>query len=161
MTDIGLTWSLPLPSPCLPSVVDGPPTPKFNVCCALPGPPNGASSLGTMSIKKSNWSDLDRAFEMSERESVRRLFESAIMNARAVISDIKTNHRDQMRSKTNKRDDTDFHKPCKRGWVLDTDNVVNQWKSQLNVKHLYRPQQSSTTTNHYHGTSKSRVFGSD
>jgi hypothetical protein len=84
------TWSLPFPSPCLPSGFDGPPTPKFSVCCALPGTLNGASSLGTMSIKKSNWSDLERAFEISERESVRRLLESAIINARAVISDMKT-----------------------------------------------------------------------
>jgi hypothetical protein len=60
------------------------------VCCVIPGPLNGASSLGTISIKKSNWSDFERAFEISERESVRRLFESAIMNARAVISDMKT-----------------------------------------------------------------------
>lgn len=79
-----------LPFPCLPSKFDVPPTPKFNVCCALPGTLNGASSLGTISIKKSNWSDLERAFEISDRESVRLLFESAIMNARAVISDIKT-----------------------------------------------------------------------
>ena len=48
------------------------------------------SSRGTISMRKSNWSDLFRALAMSERESVRRLFESAIMNARAVISDIKT-----------------------------------------------------------------------
>jgi hypothetical protein len=53
---------------------------------------NGNSSLGTMSIRKSNWSDLLRAFAMSDRERVRRLLESAIINARAVISEINTNH---------------------------------------------------------------------
>ena len=48
------------------------------------------SSLGNMSIRKSNWSDLAMARDMSDRERVRRLFESATMNARAVISAIKT-----------------------------------------------------------------------
>jgi len=43
-----------------------------------------------MSIRKSNWSDFASAFAMSARESVRRLLESAIMNARAVISAMKT-----------------------------------------------------------------------
>ena len=53
----------------------------------------GNSSLGTMSIKKSNWSDFERAFAMSARESVRRLLESATMKARAVISAMKTRGR--------------------------------------------------------------------
>ena len=57
---------------------------------ALPDPAPGGSSRGTMSMRKSNWSDLLRAFAMSARESVRRLFESAMMNARAVISAMKT-----------------------------------------------------------------------
>lgn len=43
-----------------------------------------------MSIKKSNWSDFESALAMSARESVRRLFESATMNARDVISEMKT-----------------------------------------------------------------------
>jgi hypothetical protein len=55
---------------------------------ATPG--KGSSSRGTMSMRKSNWSDLLNAFAISERESVRRLFESAIINARAVISAINT-----------------------------------------------------------------------
>ena len=48
------------------------------------------SSLGTTSIRKSNWSDLLNAFAMSERERVRLLFESAMIKARAVISAINT-----------------------------------------------------------------------
>ena len=54
------------------------------------GPGKEASSRGTMSIRKSNWSDLLSAFAMSARDNVRRLFESATIKARAVISDIKT-----------------------------------------------------------------------
>lgn len=50
----------------------------------------GGSSLGTMSIRKSNWSDLLSAFAMSDRERVRRLLESAMMKARAVISEMNT-----------------------------------------------------------------------
>ena len=50
----------------------------------------GKSSRGTMSMRKSNISDLLNAFAMSARERVRRLLESAIMNARAVISEMKT-----------------------------------------------------------------------
>ena len=41
-------------------------------------------------MRKSNWSDLFNALEMSARESVRRLLASAIINARAVISAINT-----------------------------------------------------------------------
>lgn len=52
---------------------------------------NGNSSLGTMSMRKSNWSDLLKAFAISDRDRVRRLLESAIMNARAVISEMNTN----------------------------------------------------------------------
>ena len=55
-----------------------------------PCAPPGGSSRGTMSMRKSNWSDLLRAFAMSARDNVRRLFESAMMNARAVISAMKT-----------------------------------------------------------------------
>lgn len=44
-------------------------------------------------MRKSNWSDLLSALAMSERDRVRRLFESAIMKALAVISDIKTTFR--------------------------------------------------------------------
>lgn len=110
------TWSLPPLSPGLSCEFDGPPTPKFRVCCAIPGPLNGASSLGTISIKKSNWSDFERAFEISERESVRRLFESAIMNARAVISDMKTQVWVDNEMDISDRDKiTDFRKPCRRG----------------------------------------------
>ena len=47
-------------------------------------------SVSIGSMRKSNWSDLPRAFEMSARESVRRLFASATMNARAVISAMNT-----------------------------------------------------------------------
>ena len=46
-----------------------------------------------MSIRKSNWSDLLSALAMSARERVRRLLESAMMNARAVISAMKTKTR--------------------------------------------------------------------
>jgi len=41
-------------------------------------------------MRKSNWSDLLSALAMSARDNVRRLFESATINARAVISAIKT-----------------------------------------------------------------------
>lgn len=41
-------------------------------------------------MRKSNWSDLLTAFAMSARDSVRLLFESAMMKARAVISEMKT-----------------------------------------------------------------------
>lgn len=43
-----------------------------------------------MSMRKSNWSDLLSAFDISERDNVLRLFESAIMKAREVISAMKT-----------------------------------------------------------------------
>lgn len=59
-------------------------------CTAARPVGKGSSSRGTMSIRKSNWSVLLNAFAMSDRDSVRRLFESAIMNARAVISAMKT-----------------------------------------------------------------------
>ena len=70
----------------------GAPTALADAPGAPPGipPPGNPSSLGTMSIKKSNWSDLDNALAMSARESVRRLFESATMKARAVISAMNT-----------------------------------------------------------------------
>jgi len=54
--------------------------------------PKGISSLGTISMRKSNWSDLLSALAMSERDSVRRLLASATMKALAVISEIKTGH---------------------------------------------------------------------
>ena len=43
-----------------------------------------------MSMRKSNWSDFASALAMSARESVLRLFESATMNARDVISAMNT-----------------------------------------------------------------------
>ena len=57
--------------------------------CPVVAGPYG-SSRGTMSIRKSNWSDLFSALAMSERDRVRRLFESAMMNAREVISAMNT-----------------------------------------------------------------------
>lgn len=48
------------------------------------------SSLGSISMRKSNWSDLAMARAISDRERVRRLLESATMNARAVISAMNT-----------------------------------------------------------------------
>lgn len=72
------------PPPPVPVPVPPPPP-------AEPGAPEGTgSSLGTISMRKSNWSDLLSAFAMSARERVRRLLESATMNARAVISVMKT-----------------------------------------------------------------------
>lgn len=50
----------------------------------------GGSSLGKISIKKSNWSDLAIARAMSDLDKVLRLFVSATMKARAVISAMKT-----------------------------------------------------------------------
>lgn len=41
-------------------------------------------------MRKSNWSDLLSALAMSERDNVRRLLESAMIKALAVISEIKT-----------------------------------------------------------------------
>lgn len=52
--------------------------------------PANASSRGTMSIRKSNWSDLLSAFAISALDNVLRLLESATMKARAVISEINT-----------------------------------------------------------------------
>lgn len=57
------------------------------------GPGKGISSRGTMSMRKSNWSDLLRALAMSDLDRVRRLFESAMMKALAVISEINTGGR--------------------------------------------------------------------
>lgn len=51
-----------------------------------------ASSRGTMSIKKSNISDLERAAAISERWRVRRLLSSAWIHARIVNSVIKISH---------------------------------------------------------------------
>lgn len=59
----------------------------------FPGPDTPGtkgSSRGTVSMRKSNWSDLLSALAMSARDNVRRLFESATINARAVISAMKT-----------------------------------------------------------------------
>lgn len=53
-------------------------------------PGKSISSRGTMSMRKSNWSDLLRALAMSDLDRVRRLFESAIIKALAVISEINT-----------------------------------------------------------------------
>lgn len=47
-------------------------------------------------MRKSNWSDLLMAFAMSARERVRLLFESAMMNARAVISAMNTGAMDTL-----------------------------------------------------------------
>lgn len=52
----------------------------------------GGSSRGKMSIKKSNWSDFAIALAMSDLDNVLRLFVSATMKARAVISAMKTTH---------------------------------------------------------------------
>lgn len=41
-------------------------------------------------MRKSNWSDLLSALAISERDNVRRLLESAMMKALAVISEINT-----------------------------------------------------------------------
>lgn len=51
-----------------------------------------ASSLGTMSIKKSNMSDLLSADAISERCRVRLLFSSACIQARIVNSVMKMSH---------------------------------------------------------------------
>ena len=53
-------------------------------------PEKAASSLGTISMRKSKWSDLVRALAISARDKVRRLLESATMNARPVISAMNT-----------------------------------------------------------------------
>ena len=73
---------MPLPDP-------DPPALAAPAAAAAVEPGNG-SSLGKMSMRKSNWSDLLTALAMSARERVRRLFESAMMKARAVISAINT-----------------------------------------------------------------------
>lgn len=133
---------MPLPSAFL-DAFDGPPTTKFNVCCAVPGPVNGPSSLGTISIKKSNWSDFDKAFEISARESVRRLLESAIMKARAVISDIKTGvlHETQYRAS---EAEYKLSQALQKRIGAKKIRVINR-SSQSSIKHVYRLQQSSTT----------------
>ncbi len=51
-----------------------------------------ASSRGTMSMRKSNMSDLASAEAMSERCSVLRLFSSAWIHARIVSSVMKMSH---------------------------------------------------------------------
>ena len=53
-------------------------------------PEKAASSLGTISMRKSKWSDLVRALAISALDNVRRLLESATMNARPVISAMNT-----------------------------------------------------------------------
>lgn len=85
-----------------------------DACCAAPCPafllPEAASSLGTMSIKKSNYmqllerrkyviphfaltmSDFAKAEAMSDLCSVLRLFSSACIQARIVSSVIKMSH---------------------------------------------------------------------
>ena len=73
------------------------------------------SSLGTISIRKSNWSDFASAFAMSARDSVRRLLESAIMNARAVISAMKTAHLIRAWTRT-RRNAAHFHRLYRIIW---------------------------------------------
>lgn len=51
-----------------------------------------ASSRGTMSMRKSNMSDLERAAAMSDRWRVRRLLSSACIQARMVNSVMKMSH---------------------------------------------------------------------
>jgi hypothetical protein len=50
------------------------------------------SSLGTISIRKSNMSDLEIATEMSDFCRVRLLFSSVLIQARKVNSKTKTSH---------------------------------------------------------------------
>ena len=73
-------------------------------------------------MRKSNWSDLLSAFAMSARESVLRLFESAIMNARAVISAMKTAVilDAQYVENTKSRMGTYSRKPCRTGSELQS-----------------------------------------
>ena len=88
-----------------------------------PPPGKGRSSRGTMSIRKSNWSDLLSAFAISARDRVRRLFESAIMNARAVISDMKTTaRRVRMLSLSEIGIYTYSRRPCRTKSVLEANN---------------------------------------
>ena len=54
---------------------------------------------------------------MSERESVRLLFESAMMNARAVISAMNTTE-DKVGARKLVLKTAHFHKLCKREWEL-------------------------------------------
>lgn len=75
----------PRPTSCLSFLIVG-----LAFFTAAPPVGKGISSLGTRSMRKSNWSDLLKALAMSERDSVRRLFESAMMKARAVTSAMKT-----------------------------------------------------------------------
>ena len=81
-TDVCLAAFFPLLDPDAPAFAA--------VAAAAAVEPGKGSSLGRMSMRKSNWSDLLTAFAMSARDSVRRLFESAIMKARAVISAMNT-----------------------------------------------------------------------
>ena len=127
----------------LPDAPFAPPDPRFG-CAFDDGVVNGASSLGTISMRKSNWSDFDRAFDMSERESVRRLFESAMMNARAVISDMNTDPA-RLASTPARKERTHFHRPCRRGWAL-RDEPGHQCSSRsrqpiptVRCNHLLRP----------------------
>ena len=80
-TDVCLAAFFPFPEPDAPA---------FAVAAAAAAEPGNGSSLGRISMRKSNWSDLLTAFAMSARDRVRRLLESAMMNARAVISAINT-----------------------------------------------------------------------
>lgn len=63
-------------------------------------------------MRKSNWSDLLNAAAISERESVRRLLESAMMNARAVISSMNTTVYEDLRGIIHKNT-AHSHKPCR------------------------------------------------
>lgn len=108
----------PLPCAAAPFFCPFPPA-----CPAAPG----GSSRGTMSIKKSNWSDLLRALAISARDNVRRLLESAMMNARAVISAMKTTQSVVVSTHFPRegRRETDFHRPCRRVWELRLRKIVD------------------------------------
>ena len=76
---------VPAPAPFTPAPL-APGADGFGAGC----PGKVASSLGTISIRKSKWSDLVRALAISALDNVRRLLESATMKARPVISAINT-----------------------------------------------------------------------
>lgn len=92
------------------------------------------SSRGTMSMRKSNWSDLLIAFAMSARESVRRLSASAMMNARAVISAMNTAHSHYLCSAVSERR-THSRRLCRRELAL---GVRERRDSSQYMRHTVR-----------------------
>ena len=83
-------------------------------------PEKAASSLGTISMRKSKWSDLVRALAISARDKVRRLLESATMNARPVISAMNTRFHWSDLSLTGVLfNNTYFRKLCRTRWELN------------------------------------------